>query len=275
MTTLDWGEWILLTSQKGKRWLVKIEDRPFSCHMGTIQMRDAVGKEEGDCLETGEGSRLFLFRPTLADYIFKMKRQTQIIFPKDLGAIIFYGDIHPGNTVLETGIGSGALSLALLRAVGDRGRLISVEKRLKFGQLARENITRFCGQRPANHDIIIGDVQDLPLHIRVDRALLDLPEPWHAVRHVAPYLKTGGILVSLSPQVAQVQLTYRELKAHGFTHIHCFELMERGWLVDDRRARPKDRMIGHTGFITVAKKISLQLASIAPKEEANGALDSD
>jgi tRNA (adenine57-N1/adenine58-N1)-methyltransferase len=270
MTTLDWGEWILLTSQKGKRWLVRIEDAPFSCHMGTIQMRDAVGREEGDCLETGAGSRLFLFRPTLADYIFKMKRQTQIIFPKDLGAIIFYGDICPGNTVLESGVGSGALSLALLRAVGEHGKLISVEKRLKFAQLARDNIARFCGRRATNHAIIVGDIQDLALNTRVDRVLLDLPEPWHAVRHVAPYLKTGGILVSLSPQVAQVQLTFKELKAQGFTHIHSFELLERAWLVDERRARPKDRMIGHTGFITVAKKIPLALASLDVTEEPEG-----
>jgi tRNA (adenine57-N1/adenine58-N1)-methyltransferase catalytic subunit len=273
MTTLNWGEWVLLTSQKGKRWLVRIEDAPFSCHMGTIHMRDAVGKEEGDCLETGEGSRLFLFRPTLADYIFKMKRQTQIIFPKDLGAMIFYGDIRPGNVVLESGVGSGALSLALLRAVGETGRLISIEKRLKFAQLARDNVARFCGRSPANHHIVVGDIQDLALATRVDRALLDLPEPWHAVRHVAPFLRTGGILISLSPQVAQVQLTFKELKTHGFTHIHSFELLERVWLVDERRARPKDRMIGHTGFITVAKKISLASELLKVKErptEENG-----
>jgi tRNA (adenine57-N1/adenine58-N1)-methyltransferase catalytic subunit len=273
MSTLDWGEWVLVISQKGKRWLVKIEDAPFSCHMGTIPMRDAVGKEEGDHLLTGEGSKLFLFRPTLADYIFKMKRQTQIIFPKDLGTIIFYGDIRPGSTVLESGVGSGALSLALLRAVGEQGTLISVEKRLKFAQLARDNITRFYGRPAANHAIIVGDIQDLALRTTVDRVLLDLPEPWHAVRQVAPFLKNGGILVSLSPNVAQVQLTFRELRMHGFTHIHSFELLERVWLVDDRRARPKDRMIGHTGFITVAKKVPLALASLETDEEVEEASD--
>jgi tRNA (adenine57-N1/adenine58-N1)-methyltransferase len=273
MTTLNWGEWVLLASQKGKRWLVKIEDASFSCHLGTVQMRDAVGKEEGEYLEAGENSRLFLFRPTLADYIFKMKRQTQIIFPKDLGAIVFYGDINPGNTVLESGVGSGALSLALLRAVGERGRLISIEKRLKFAQLARDNIARYCGRPPANHDIIVADIEGLALDVRVDRVLLDLPEPWHAVRHAAPYLKTGGILVSLSPQVSQVQLTFKELKSHGFTHIHSFEVLERVWLVDERRARPKDRMVGHTGFITVAKKIPSVPASIEDEEEPSESIE--
>jgi tRNA (adenine57-N1/adenine58-N1)-methyltransferase len=256
MATFCWGEWILLTSQKGKRWLVKVEEAPFSCHMGTIQMGDVAGREEGDFLETNEGCKLFLFRPTLADYIYKMKRQTQIIFPKDLGAMIFYGDIRSGHTVLESGVGSGALSLALLRAVGAQGRLVSIEKRLMFAKLARANIARFCGQRAGNHDIIVADIQDAGLRLQADRVVLDLPEPWHALRYVVPHLKTGGIFVSLSPNVAQIQLTFRELKAHGFTHIHSFELLQREWMVDDRRARPKDRMIGHTGFITVAKKIT-------------------
>jgi tRNA (adenine57-N1/adenine58-N1)-methyltransferase len=270
MAIFCWDEWILLSSQKGKRWLVKVEDAPFSCHMGTIQMGDVVGKEEGDFLETGEGCRLFLFRPTLADYIYKMKRQTQIIFPKDLGPMVLYGDIRPGHTVLESGIGSGALSLALLRAVGESGWLVSVEKRLKFAKLARENIARFCGRRAPNHAIIVADIQDLGLNLQVDRVLLDLPEPWHAVRYVVPHLKTGGVFVSLSPNVTQIQSTFRELKAHGFTHIHSFEVLQREWMVDDRRARPKDRMIGHTGFITVAKKITPLYA--AP-EEPDGLID--
>ena len=265
MTTLDWGEWILLISQRGKRWLVKIEDAPFSCHMGTIALRDAVGRDEGEFLATGEGSKLFLFRPTLADYIFKMKRRTQIIFPKDLGPMIFYGDVQPGSVVLESGVGSGALSLALLRAAGSQGKLISIEKRLEFAQLARDNITRFFGHSPANHYLIVGDIQDLALAIQVDRVFLDLPEPWHVIRLVAPFILTGGILVSLSPNVAQVQFTVRELKAHGFTHVRCLELLEREWMVDERRARPKDRMIGHTGFLTIAKR--------APKANAGEVLD--
>ena len=269
MTTLNWGEWVLLISQRGKRWLVKIEDVPFSCHMGTVALRDAVGKDEGEFLQTGEGSKLFLFRPSLADYIFKMKRRTQIIFPKDLGAMVFYGDVRPGSVVLESGGGSGALSLALLRAAGSQGKLISIEKRLEFAQLARDNITRFFGSNPANHHLIVGDIQDLPLAIQVERVFLDLPEPWHAIRRVAPSIQTGGILVSLSPNVAQVQFTVRELKAHGFTHVRCLELLEREWMVDERRARPKDRMIGHTGFLTIAKRAPKVVEGDAPDESSD------
>ena len=255
MSSFSPDEWVLLTSQKGKKWIIKIDaDAPFSSHLGTIQMRDIVGKEEGDCLETNKGAKLFLFRPTLTDYIFNMKRQTQIIYPKDLGAILIYGDIYPGSTILESGVGSGSLTLALLRAVGERGRVISVEKREEFASLALMNITKFYGQRPKNLDIVVANIQDFASSVTVDRVVLDLPEPWHAISKVASFLKRGGLLTSLSPNVAQVQLMFKELRANGFANISSFELLKRDWLVDERRARPADRMIAHTGFLTVAKK---------------------
>jgi tRNA (adenine57-N1/adenine58-N1)-methyltransferase len=249
-------EWVLLTSQKGKKWLVKIENGPYFSHLGGIEMSDVVGREEGEYIETNTGAKVFLFRPTLEDYIFQMKRPTQIIYPKDLGVMVFYGDVKSGDVVLESGIGSGALSMALLRAMGERGRLISVEKRPEFALQAMENISRFLGGRPGNHEVVVGDIQDTPLgNIQVDRIFLDLPEPWHAISSVFPLLRWGGLLVSLSPNVGQVQLMFRELKAQGFANIVNFELIKRDWMVDEVRARPVDRMISHTGFITVAKKI--------------------
>lgn len=261
MTVFRPNEWALLTTQKGKSWLVRVEDAPYSSHLGTVNMLDAVGKEEGDFLETNKGAKLFLLRPTMEDYIFKMKRQTQIIYPKDLGAIIIYGDIQPGHTILESGVGSGSLSLALIRAVGERGRVISLEKRLEFASLANENITKFHETPPPNHHIIVADIQHICLGIQVDRVVLDLPEPWGAVGTVAPLLKMGGLLVSLSPNVGQVQLTHRELRCNSFINIKTFELLRREWMIDDLRARPVDRMIAHTGFITVAKKVNRPLAA--------------
>ena len=254
MSTFRMGEWVLLTAQKGKKWLVRVEEAPFSCHLGVIQMRDVVGKHEGDHLETHKGAKFFLFRPTLEEYIFTMDRPTQIIYPKDLGAIVFYGDIRPGDTVIESGIGSGALTLALLRAMRESGQLISVEKRLKFALQARENIYKFFGDHPPNHQIILADIQDFTINTMVDRVFLDLPEPWHCIGSVSQFLRQGGLLINLSPNVGQIQLVFNELKAHGFANIRTFELIKRDWLVDERRARPIDRMIAHTGFITVAKK---------------------
>ncbi len=254
MARFHLDEWVLLTAQKGKKWLVKVEDTPFSCHLGVISMREVVGKEEGDFLETHKGAKLFLFRPTLEEYIFTMDRPTQIIYPKDLSAIVFYGDIRPGDTILESGIGSGALALALLKALGEGGQLISVEKRPRFAEQARENISKFFGCHPPNHHLILADIQDFCLKTMVDRIFLDLPEPWHCIGAIAPLLRQGGLLVSLSPNVGQIQLVYKELKTHGFANIRTFELLKRDWLIDERRARPIDRMVAHTGFITVAKK---------------------
>ena len=263
MSAFRIGEWVLLTAQKGKKWLVRVEEAPFSCHLGMIQMRDVVGREEGEYLETHKGAKFFLFRPTLEEYIFTMERPTQIIYPKDLSAMVFYGDIRPGDTVLESGIGSGALSLALLRALRESGQLISVEKRLKFALQSRENIYKFFGHHPPNHQIIVGDIQDFSIRTQVDRIFLDLPEPWHCIGSVAPQLRQGGLLVNLSPNVGQIQLVFRELKTHGFANIRTFELLKRDWLVDERRARPTDRMIAHTAFLTVAKKTPSLLADDA------------
>jgi len=262
MTVFSPDEWVLLSTQKGKTWLVRVENAPYSSHLGTVDMMDAVGKEEGEFLETNKGVKLFLLRPTMEDYIFKMKRQTQIIYPKDLGAIIIYGDLQPGITILESGVGSGSLCLALLRVVGERGWVISVEKREEFAALATENIKKFYGYSPPNHDIVVADIQNVCLKLSADRIILDLPEPWGAIGKVTQSLKMGGLLVSLSPNVGQVQLTHRELRTNGYINIQTFELLKRDWMVDDLRARPVDRMVAHTGFITVAKKANRATANL-------------
>lgn len=248
------GEWVLLTSQKGKKWFIQIVEGPFSCHLGAVQMKEIVGREEGESVTTSKGAKLFLFRPTLQEYIFTMDRRTQIIYPKDLAAMIFYGDIHPGHVVLESGVGSGALSLALLRALGGKGRLVSVEKRYEFASLARENIRKFFGGQFENHDLIVGDIGQFSSNIMFDRVMLDLPEPWHAIAPVSRMVRQGGLLVSLSPNVGQIQLMARELRQNGFASINSFEIIKRDWMVDERRTRPQDRMRAHTGFIIVAKK---------------------
>jgi tRNA (adenine57-N1/adenine58-N1)-methyltransferase len=218
---------------------------------------DVLGREEGDSIETNKGAKLLLSRPTLEEYIYKMNRKTQVIYPKDLGAAIFYSDIQPGDTVLEAGIGAGALTLALLRVTGEHGKIISVEKRPEFATIAVENIVRFYGQYPKNHQIVVADIQDFVMTVKVDRVFLDLPEPWRAIGPVSRLLRPGGVLLNLSPNVGQVQLTFKGLKGHGFSNITTFELLRRDWMIDELRARPVDRMIAHTLFITVAKKTSV------------------
>jgi tRNA (adenine57-N1/adenine58-N1)-methyltransferase len=268
MSKFQLNEWVLLTSQKGKKWLVQIEEGPFSSHLGGIQLGDIAGREEGDWLVTTKGAKLMLLRPALQDYIFAMKRRTQIIYPKDLSAMIFYGDLYPGCSVLETGIGSGALALALLRAMCGQGKLISVEKRAEFAMDARENIRRFFGEEPPNHVIIVADIEGVCIAGEVDRIFVDLPEPWRAVGNLSGMLRMGGMLVSLSPNVGQIQLTHRQLQSNGFGDIVHFELLRRDWKVDQLRARPFDRMVAHTGFITVARRVSTVRGE--PPEEDTG-----
>ena len=256
MSKFEFGEWVLLTSQKGKKWLVRIEEAPYSSHLGGIHLGDIAGREEGDWLVTSKGAKLMLFRPSLQDFIFNMTRRTQIIYPKDLSAMIFYGDVYPGCMVLDTGIGSGALALSLLRAMCGRGKLVSVEKRADFALQARENIRLFFGGEAANHDIVIADIEHVSISCEMDRIFVDLPEPWRAIGNLAGMLRMGGLLVSLSPNVGQVQLTNRQLQVNGFGDIVHFELLRRDWKIDQLRARPFDRMVAHTGFITVAKRVS-------------------
>jgi tRNA (adenine57-N1/adenine58-N1)-methyltransferase len=270
MSKFEFGEWVLLTSQKGKKWLVRIDEEPYSSHLGGIYLGDIAGREEGDWLVTSKGAKLMLFRPSLEDFIFSMKRQTQIIYPKDLSAMLFYGDVYPGCKILETGIGSGALTLALLRAMCERGKLISVEKRVDFALQARENIRLFFGEGPSNHEIVIGDIENFSISGEMDRIFVDLPEPWRAIGNLAGMLRMGGLLVSLSPNVGQVQITHRQLQMNGFGDIVHFELLRRDWKIDQLRARPFDRMVAHTGFITVAKRVSSTRGEPQESDPENG-----
>jgi tRNA (adenine57-N1/adenine58-N1)-methyltransferase len=270
MSKFEFGEWVLLTSQKGKKWLVRVDETPYSVHLGGINLGDIAGREEGDWLVTSKGAKLMLFRPSLQDYIFSMKRRTQIIYPKDLSAMIFYGDVYPGCSIIETGIGSGALTLALLRAMCGRGRLVSVEKRAEFALEARENIRLFFGGNPENHEIVVADIENVSISCEADRIFVDLPEPWRAVENLAGMLRMGGLLVSLSPNVGQVQLTNRQLQTNGFGDIVHFELLRRDWKIDQLRARPFDRMVAHTGFITVAKRVSSARGEPLENSSENG-----
>lgn len=256
MTTFQSGEWILLTTDKGKNWLFMLTPgNSFSCHLGTISHDDIIGRKEGERWETPKGTHIFFFRPTLTDFLFHIRRQTQIVYPKDIGALLCYGDIRPGMRVLESGVGSGALSLFLLSVIGSTGQLVSVEIRSEFAQLARNNIRRFLGAVPSQWEIVVSNIENPGIGGYFDRVILDLPEPWKAVSTAASLIKPGGIIISLSPQIIQIQATAQEMRRNGFRFIRSFEIIKRDWLVDERRTRPADRMIAHTGFLIFSRKV--------------------
>lgn len=220
-----------------------------------LQCDALIGLPEGSTVESASGEALLLLRPTYAQLIPSLPRQAQPIYPKDVGPILLWGDIGPGNSVVEVGIGPGALTLALLRAVGPGGRLTSYEVREDFAALARDNVARYHGDAP-NWTLKVADaVAGLDEH-DVDRLVVDLAEPWTLLEAAAAALRPGGVLTSFVPTVLQVKQTVDALRAHGsFGVVETLETLVRFWHVHERSVRPVHRMVAHTGFLIFARRL--------------------
>jgi tRNA (adenine57-N1/adenine58-N1)-methyltransferase len=250
------GDLCLFIDGRGRRYLVDLEDgASFQYHAGVVAHREIIGRLPGTAFRTGSGARLVALRPRLSDYVLLMKRGAQVVYPKDLGPMIHWGDVGPGMTVLDAGTGSGALAMALLRAVGPQGRVVTVERRPEHAQQARRAISRFYGSIPDNLDLRVGDVTDVIETVRPDRLMLDLPEPWPVVDPAGRGLADDGVMTVFLPTVPQVQRLHDELRrSQRFTGATTFEVLHREWVADRRSVRPVTQMVGHTGFITVAHR---------------------
>lgn len=251
------GEPALLIDSKGRHFLLRLEQgRTFQYHRGAISHDELIGAEDGSWVESSSGADMLLLRPRLADYILKMKRGAQVVYPKDLGPILVYADIGPGMTVLEAGTGSGALTLGLSRAVGPGGRVVSVELREDHGEHARKSIERWYGEVPENIDLIVGDVVDSVRAVAPERIVLDLPEPWHTVEVAAEHQPTGGVLCAYLPTVPQVQTTVDTAReSRAFAEIEVREFLFRDWNISGRSVRPEHSMVGHTGFLVFMRRV--------------------
>ena len=251
------GEPALLIDSKGRHFLLKLEaGRTFQYHQGTVPHDDLIGAEDGSWITSSSSSKLLLIRPRLADFILKMKRAAQVVYPKDLGPIIVWGDIGPGMTVLEAGTGSGALTLGLSRAVGPEGKVVSVESREDHGAHARKAITRWYGEVPENIELRVGDVAEHVADVAPDRIVLDLPEPWHTIEVAAEHQPGGGVLTAYLPTVPQVQTAVEAARGTGtFGEIEVKEFLFRDWNVDGRSVRPEHSMVGHTGFLVFMRRV--------------------
>ncbi|MGH2685702.1 MAG: tRNA (adenine-N1)-methyltransferase [Actinomycetota bacterium] len=252
------GERVLLLDERGRRFMVRMEPgATFHFHGGALPHDLVIGSEEGTTVHTTTGAGLRCFRPTLADFILKMERGAQVIYPKDLGPILVYADVFPGARVLEAGTGSGAMTLALCRAGGPEGAVVSYVRREEFLEVARRNAEEFFGKVPAWLDLRLGDVREVTASDeRFHRAVLDMPEPGVVLAETAAVLLPGGLLCGYLPTTGQVQELVAALEEHGFGEIDTFEVMQRSWHVAPRSVRPDHRMVAHTGFITIARKIS-------------------
>jgi tRNA (adenine57-N1/adenine58-N1)-methyltransferase len=251
------GELALLIDQRGRRHLFTLrKGEVFHSDRGWIPHDAVIGRPDGSWVRTSRGIRYVALRPTLAEYVLDMPRGAQVIYPKDLAMVLFWADIFPGARVLEAGMGSGALTLALLRAVGPEGRVVSYEQREDFARRALANIHARVGE-VANLLVRLRPVEDgLPEEEPVDRAVFDLPEPWRLVELVAGVLRPGGIFLSYVPTIIQAAQTTEALRRHaGYALVETFETLLRPWNIEGPSVRPFHRMIAHTGFLTVARRV--------------------
>ena len=254
--TFTAGDRVLLVDAKRRRHLITLaEGGEFHTHAGVLPHDAIIGEPEGVTVRTTLGSRLVAVRPTLSDYVLEMPRGAQVIYPKDLGPILMLADVFPGARVLESGIGSGALTLALLRAVGTTGHITGYEIRDDFARRAQANVEGFLGpDQPLTvevRDVYAGiELDDL------DRVMLDLPEPWRVVKHAETALHPGGILFAYLPTIGQVARLREELAGSAFGMVESLEVLQRTWHVDGQSVRPDHRMVAHTGFLTHARLLS-------------------
>jgi tRNA (adenine57-N1/adenine58-N1)-methyltransferase len=252
--TFQAGERVLLVDRKGRRYLLTLrEGAEFHTHNGALAHDALIGSPEGVRVQTTAGAAFIAFRPSLADFVLKMPRGAQVIYPKDIGLILIEADIFPGATVLEAGTGSGALSLALIRAVGENGRVISYELREDFAARARSNLESFLGKLPDGVDLRLGDVTEGIGDEVVDRIVLDLPEPWRVIDLARKNLRPGGIFCAYVPTVGQVSQTIEGLRAAGFAELQALEALVRPWHVEGQSVRPEHRMVAHTGFVMTGR----------------------
>ena len=249
-SVLEPGERVLLVDAKERRYLITLRpSATFHTHVGIVAHDDLIGAREGSTILGSTGRRFLVVRPTLSDAVLKMPRGAQVIYPKDLGAILVEADIFPGVRVLEAGVGSGALSMALLRAGAD---VVGYELREDFADRARANVAAMVGEQ-ASYRVELRDVYEGIVEGGLDRILLDLPEPWRVLAHARTAMRPGGILCAYLPSINQTAQLRNALEEFGFGLASTLEVLHRTWHIEDRSVRPDHRMVGHTGFLTTAR----------------------
>ena len=252
------GDRIQLTDPKGKMYTFTITPgKEWHTHKGWIVHDDLIGLPEGSVVSTSAGLQFTAFKPLIGDFVLSMPRGATIVYPKDAAMIIGVADVFPGAKVIEAGVGSAALSISLLRAIGPTGELTSFERREDFADIARENVRTYFGTVPSNWNLNIGSVQDSSIDKKYDRVILDMLAPWECISFAAEVLRPGGVFLAYVATTTQLSMTAEAIKEDGhFTEPLSSETIVRDWHHEGLAVRPMQRMIGHTGFLIVTRRMA-------------------
>jgi tRNA (adenine57-N1/adenine58-N1)-methyltransferase catalytic subunit len=264
---------VLFIDRKGRRYLKILRRGKKITIRGEVAPESLYGLDEGSRVKLSSGETFLVLRPTYADLIPLLPREAQVIYPKDTGPLLIWGDVYPGATVIEGGVGAGAFSIALLRAVGPNGRVISYEVREDFAARARRNVAAFFGEAP-NWELKVRDLYEGFDETDADRMFVDLPEPGRALGVVARALRPGGVFVAYVPTAMQLKDTVEALQARAdFAEIESFETLLRNWHVKGMSVRPVHRMVAHSAFIIVARRLADAAPPMAARVEGEHAED--
>jgi len=252
------GDRAQLTDAKGRRHTVLLSPgKDFHTHHGAIAHDALIGSPEGSVVRSGGGAEYLALRPLYADFVLSMPRGAAVVYPKDAAQIVTLGDVFPGARVVEAGVGSGALTCALLQAVGDSGLVSSYERRADFAEVATRNVETFFTRRPPGWRLTVGDLQDELAETEVDRVVLDMLAPWECLDATARALVPGGVVVVYVATTTQLSTVVEALRADGrFTEPASWESLVRTWHVEGLAVRPDHRMVGHTGFLVQSRRLA-------------------
>jgi len=265
------GEWIRLVDGKGRRHNICLEaGKSFHTNRGGLEHDDLIGRDEGFTITSTSGGEYLVFRPLLSEFVVSMPRGAAVVYPKDAAQIVAMADIFPGARVVEAGVGSGALTCSLLRAVGPHGRVSSFERREEFADVARKNVTQFFGGNHPAWELTVGDLVEAMPDVEqpgsVDRIVLDMLAPWECIDAVADALVPGGLIVAYVATTTQLGRVVETLRAHGeFTEPQPWETLVRDWHVEGLAIRPSHKMNGHTGFLVTARRMAP--GNLAPRKK--------
>ena len=274
-----YGDRVQLTDNKGKLYSITLTaGAEWHTHKGMLKHDEIVGLPEGSIVQTNGELKFQIFRPLLADYVLSMPRGATIIYPKDAAMILGVADIKPGARVLEAGVGSGALSISIIRAIGSNGFLHSVEIRDDFAKISKDNVSNYFRGEPKNWNLTIGALQDQQFDADFDRVVLDMLAPWECVETACKALVPGGVLLAYVATTTQLSKTAEAIKDSGnFTEPESSESIVRPWHHEGLAVRPEHRMIGHTGFLIFARRMAPGVAVLPrrrrPSKGSYGAVE--